>query len=759
MTRILAALLAFFSFLSLAAAADHPTSQVRGRVMDTKGAPIAGVAVTLRSVDGPWVSGPAAEGLAAPERNETVTNEDGWFSFDVPCPTSSWVSLNLRPGEFHGITGRDFGVAGGRNKDPLRPGLNDLGDFVLPDTGAVSGRVLDDEGNSVASAYVRLRDSFPGGYEIGTESDVDGTFLLGHVPAGTYWIDAVHDAYLINAVAGVVVEDGRITQDVKFRLKDAPILAGIVIDEEGNPLEDVRVWGWPERSGRGAGADSGSDGRFVITLPQNDPYRLEATLLGYEDFDEGIDSGGHPPGSTDVRIVMRALPVTTFMVVDAESGEPIEDFGLQLDDAEKPGHEEAMNSNHPDLQIYRFPGGAAEWWARPGLHDYLVQAPGYAPQRGPVIHEASDRPRQVIRLVKGSRAIGDVSAAGLPRGGLTVHLDRVRSSGLDDFVGRRRTTVTGDDGRFAFSDLAAGRYDLLVSGSGVAPLRLEDVRIRVTETTDVGLIEVLPAGSIDGVVRVADGLSAAGLVVYLDNMFDDVFCSTDHEGGFRFTDLADGWHLLIVEEKDDVAAGGEPFPVEVVSGEVTHVTLDVSDRVPRGVSARPLIVRVEVNGRPVAGLQVLAGGKCDDGEWYRGDETDAAGRVQVEIPSESQLSCVDVRSAAGLPLARRLLGPDQQGEVFISVEAGTLIVELPEGSVVPEGAVVIVSVAPPDAGRGGPGCGSVSMARGGSRYELGFVATGRLEVSVGGDVSPCSKTVDVKPGEETVCVMTIEDVE
>ncbi len=761
MSRILAIVFAFF--LPLAAAADHPTSQVRGRVVDIRGAPIAGVAVSLHTVSEPWVSGPGAEGLDVPEGGyDTVTDADGRFAFDVPCPTSSWISLYLRPGDFYGLTGRDFGVAGGRNKDPIRPGLNDLGEFRLPDTGAISGRVLDEEGNSIAGAEVRLKDSSPGGYGVGTTSGVDGTFRLGHVPAGTHAVESLHDAYLTDSIENIVVENGRVTEGVEFHMKDAPILAGIVVDEEGHPVENARVWGWPTASGQGAGANTGKDGRFLVLLPQEDPYTLEVSLQGYEDFNEGHWSAGHPPGSTDICIVLKALPVTTFTVVDAESGTPIEDFGLQFEVAEQPGHVEATNSNHPDLQIYHFPGGTVEWWAKPGLHDYLVQAIDYAPQRGPVVHDAPDRPRQMIRLVRGSRAIGGVTAAGVPQSGLTVHLDRVRDTGLDDFVGRRRTTLTDDNGCFEFTDLAAGLYDVLVSGGGVAPLNQRGIRVRIAETTDVGILEVLPAAAIDGVVRVADGLSPAGLMVYLGRPFDDVFCVTDEVGRFGFADLPGGRHLLTVEEKDGVVVDGEPFPVDLVEGEATHVALDVSNRLPRAAVTCPLIVRVEVNGLAVAGLQVLARGSEVPGDWCVSRETDAAGRAQLEVPGESRACSVDIRSAAGLRLASRTLEPDQLGDVMISVEAGTLIVELPEGSLVPDGAHVYFTVrpCPQDAiCRENLRGGWVDMTRCGRRYELGLVPTGRLEVSVSGDVLPCKKTVEVKPGEETRCAMTLDDVE
>ncbi len=302
---------------------EHDRSQITGRVLDVRGAGISGVHVRITSAGEPWGPGvaPSDDGFT------TETDSDGRFAFDVPRPTSSWVSLTVVPAWSFGRAGRIFGVAGGRDEDPLRTGANDLGDLVLPDTGAIAGRVVDEEGNSISAAEVSLEDTFPGGFVASARSDVDGTFLLAHVPPGTYAVLCHHVASLRTTIRDVRVEERAITEGLEFALRDAPVLAGVVVTASGAPMAGVRVWGWPSGSGRGAGATSGDDGRFTILLPQDEPYVLEASQQGYEPYEEGHSSPGHRPGTTDVRIVMTALPVTSFAVVDEQTGAPIERYG------------------------------------------------------------------------------------------------------------------------------------------------------------------------------------------------------------------------------------------------------------------------------------------------------------------------------------------------------------------------------------------------------------------------------------------------
>jgi hypothetical protein len=64
-------------------------------------------------------------------------------------------------------------------------------------------------------------------------------------------------------------------------LAPAPSIEGVVVDGQGQPIEGVKLHGWPSTSGTGAGAKSGADRRFVIHLPQDEPYTLGAKRDGY----------------------------------------------------------------------------------------------------------------------------------------------------------------------------------------------------------------------------------------------------------------------------------------------------------------------------------------------------------------------------------------------------------------------------------------------------------------------------------------------
>lgn len=94
----------------------------------------------------------------------------------------------------------------------------------------------------------------------------------------------------------------------------------------------------------------------------------------------------------------------------------------------------------------------------------------------------------------------------------------------------------GEEGRFSFSGLAAGFFDLVVSAPGCAPARIPRIEIRAGEARDLGEVLLDPGAAVAGTVVDGEGTPVAGAEV-----------AVDERGVFRI--------------------GGKPTPAEAISGE------------------------------------------------------------------------------------------------------------------------------------------------------------------------------------------------
>ena len=678
------------------AALDGPSCRVFGRIEDELGAPLAGVSLSLRS---------AGEGWGAGVEEDRFTGESdasGAFEFVVPVPTSSWIFLNVEPSRFHTLADRDFGKAGGRNEDPLVEGDNDLGTFTLLRAGAIAGIVRSADGRAFEKGRVRLDGSFPGGRSLGGAIEPTGRYEIAHVPPGTYNIEALATGYLTAGLPSIDVQAGAVSDGHDILLEVAPSVRGRVVDEAGEPLAKVRVWGWPLSSGQGAGARSDERGEFVVYLPQDEPYRFSAKLPGFAIW--GEEDGGRgeliEPGTTDVEVVMVRELRTTFAVVRAVDGAPVERFGLEV--VLRPSGGWSSSGDRSDVALQDAPGGELTLPADPEKHDLKVQAPGFAPQVLQVAHDEGDEggdARQTIRLEPAGVLRGRVLFEGAPVPGAIVRVERdwFMKDGqprlaefdpfdervtydLGKFTGRLRILSAGDDGVFEVGELATGTYRLELSADVGSPFVREELHVTAGETLDLGDLPLVAGGVVRGQVVLAGGVSPAGLEVVLDSSWDGQVIATDGDGAFEFKGVAPGAHTLKVEHKAGVLLGMDPVPITVAGGETRDVVLDL-----RSWQTGRVRLRVTEDGVPLAGVtaaRVTKKGRVNSTDRL----TNAAGECVIEWKFD-ELVRVLVLSEEGF-----LLGSSDPVEAHagaevvadIEVRSGELTLEYPAGFVVPE---------------------------------------------------------------------------
>lgn len=679
---------------------------VIGTVLDEDGRPLAQVNVQLSAYQ-VWaadVDVPRLEGRYDMRGFELETEADGSFRFETPVPSAPRTVLRVRPERFHDSHTVYFDSTRDSAQPGLTAGVRDLGEIRLATTGALRGRVVDRNGAPLADVNVDIGPGRSTTYSRDAYTDADGTYVVAHAPIGTYAIKAKLEGFLSGHLEPVTVERQRDTQVPDFVLEPAPSIEGIVRDELGAPLADVRLYGWPRSSGSGAGARSGEDGRFVIHLPQDEPYSLGAKRDGYRTWgDENDDSTLFEPGTRDLEIVMHSMPRTRFTVVDAETGEPIERFGLNI--LEDNGSL-APSSIHTERRRPRpkdRPGGVAEATAREGIDLYVVSADGYLLATGDVELDQPGSPVQTVRLQRGATLSGRVLRDGEPVAGVLVEVVRGWMRELPAGLGietergvfrasgnTQQSTRTDEHGRFAIDALDAGTHRLTVTPVRGAPRIVVPIELRPREDRELGDLTLTAGAAIAGNVLVPGGIDPAGLEVYLDDWRDDRTAVTDARGQFRFEELAPGPHSLTLKTRPGVLAGMGAVQVELLDGQTTEVTLDARDREMCAVT-----LSIDVGGLPVNQLQVDL--RAEDGTRTQLGHCDERGVV-----SGSVLASGKARVCAWLPGGRELVHPDvvldlvQRGRIEREVrfELASLAVRLPAATALPTNGHVRLSFGP-----------------------------------------------------------------
>jgi len=672
--------------------ASHPRVRVCGRVTDTAGTPLPGVIARLCSVGEPWVD-PELEPEPFPPTRETTTDAEGRFVFEGPLPTSSWIDLSLVPSHHHAKAGRHFGHAGGRDLPPLHSGENDLGTFELESTGAISGLVRGPDGAGLPHAVVRLKDTYPGGRSVNTFTEINGTYLLGHVPDGTWTLGVSAEGFVDVELPGVAVRMNETTQGVDFDLGGAPRLfvGGRVVDEAGRPLGDVELYGWPVYGGKGAGAWSADDGSFRISLPQDARYVLEAGKPGFEPHDDA-GTKGFAPGTLDIEIVLHPAHFEKFVVRDATTREPIARYALLIRRQEPP-FAGSVSWRPGRLELQEHVGGEVSLVADPERDGFEAQAPGYASVSEFELPPADAEGHRDILLPREAVLVGRIVRGGKPVPHATL---KYTPSGV---------VAADDGGRFRVAALRPGSYPFTVEVSGAATRKLPEMRIEAGQTVDLGDVELNAPAAIRGAVQLLPGAAADGVSVGLFS--DGQRCgeaTTDTAGRFIFTDLAAGGYKVWIREKPGIVLYSGPFLVELAEAEQRELVLDLSSSV-------PCSVRMRIHdAKPHAGFQVYWDGgpipPHESDDFFGPPEGDPHGGYLGPSDAEGVVSgwmrpgpgtTFTVSTIGGLRPLARVASPafTSQGQVTLDAEVRTGALQL--------------EIAPPLMARAKHGCFSLRL--------------------------------------------------
>lgn len=270
-------------------------ASVRGRVL-RRGVPLAGADVSL-----------AGGGT----RRELRTENDG--SYEVKGLRPGTVAIQAQSGDRTAFAHpTQVVLAAGEHRSGV--------DIELNFAGAIAGTVVDQDGKPVEGVYVRWVQ--PSGDEGLSQTDAAGAYLCGAMTGGADYKASVRATLNVGkplpwaqaAPPAVHVADGDTRVDgVQLAVRyDRLAITGHVVDQQGNPLVDVRVRAEPA-TGNGEpqfstwlqlpSALTDGDGAFSLTGLAAGTYGLEARA---PDGSDGVVTG-IAAGATGVKVtVLRA---------------------------------------------------------------------------------------------------------------------------------------------------------------------------------------------------------------------------------------------------------------------------------------------------------------------------------------------------------------------------------------------------------------------------------------------------------------------
>jgi len=373
--------------LAVAALGRIENAEVRVRFVQPGGAPIAGVAVSLRAVDA--TKRPAWRDLDA------VSDGDGRVSFSFEAPPACVLRLEAKA----------TGCARVRFLwSEVAPGVvKDLGDVKLVRGGTIAGRVLDANGRAVASGWLATAEAIDteANGSIGREKCVEharpvddtGQFRIEDLAPGRYRAWAEPSPGVRTADREVVVHAGEVV-DVELRAGGAPESSRIAIELKGRfpgLLPD------PHRISLTA-----SDGApRAARLDARDP-----SLATFEDLPPGeyrvaIEDPRFQPWSHEharpgdrIRAEVVGNSGIRLEVKDSASGEPIRNVSVRiryaLPAASRPEGLALLETSDP------FPPGGLIEGLVAGDATLVVSGPAHAPAEAPL---SALQPKEVRSVV------------------------------------------------------------------------------------------------------------------------------------------------------------------------------------------------------------------------------------------------------------------------------------------------------------------------------------------------------------------------
>lgn len=464
----------------------------------------------------------------------------------------------------------------------------------------------------------------------GALTNAAGQFELTNVDPGQYAIAASKEGFMVGArrlgdpPSMLTLAAGQTVKDLVFHLPPAAVIAGRVVDEDGDPLMHVRIQAlrYAYRDGRRQllpqkSAETDDQGYYRIPGLTVGRYQVSAVYSDPHLADPGFSASApaegygpvYYPGVSDVSqaapfqlhegeerraVDFRLTPVRTVRVRGRVTPAPLrpqEAVIVSLRNEGQPGAVGRQAVVSPSEK------GAFELrGVTPGSYTLLAQAHMEGAQlRAHQILEVGSSNLDGVDLalrpgveLKGRVRVEDGARPDVRLGGLTVRLMPDETS---HFGGAGLTTEA--DGSFTFKNLPEGKYRLLLQ---LLPqgLYLKTATCGATDILEKGLSIVgeAPAaldvvlspnpGQVDGTVTDDDkpAIGATVALIPLSKRFDLYQQgATDQYGRFTIRGVAPGSYQLYAWDSIDYGAWQDSDFLAVYRNQAKAVTVDEKGRV------------------------------------------------------------------------------------------------------------------------------------------------------------------------------------
>ena len=427
---------------------------ISGQVLERSGAPLMMATVALRSA-----------GFATPVLT-TTTNDIGEYRFGglaegsyVVTAKSSLFALGAEIADRQklidaasvetpaiNVSGAEIGNVN-LTVDP--PSEMDFSRTIGSDpdaTGSVSGRVVGVDGLPVARAVVHAYRPFVAGRQV--ETDLRGRYRIDRLAPGDYMVDARKYGFDTTRGRAVTLRTGQAVDSIDMTLTRGGAIAGTIVDEFGDPLQDVAMSVLQTQVVNGrtrvvhvsvlGGARTDDRGRYRLFGLKPGAYVVQAVVRDALPGPTGYLPHFYPgtptidqatPARVDFSTVVSGIdialvPTPTYRVT-----------GVATDPSGKPGRGEALlavseRSGAIQTEMRRAEIAADGSFEFTGVApgDYVVQARGAVISRVPgaipqtqfstsfVTVVAADPPPVQLRMTAGATLSGRVRYEGVPPG-------------------------------------------------------------------------------------------------------------------------------------------------------------------------------------------------------------------------------------------------------------------------------------------------------------------------------------------------------
>lgn len=514
---------------------------VTGTVLDPDGKPLEGARVVLTERVPPGMLGLAATGQVGTLVYEARTDRTGRYRFRDMVAGKDY-DMWVQHADYAPKAGPPVAAREGEEQEmpPVRlePGYRVLGTVTDTDGRPLGATVtLRMQANRILPGppeALLARDRELGRLREVQSDPATGAYLVDHLGPGVYTLRATAPGHGMEVVHPVVLTGGdRAEARHDLRLGAEFPIAGVVVDDQGQPVADVRIAvsrTRPRSAMVQAETVSGPDGRFELRGLPSGTYALNAMAADYSNTRiHQVEAG-----RTDLEVVMHHKGGVTGRVVDA-GGRPVTRFAMEV-----------FRVN-PGAVMYGYTGRRMEFedpngnyllpGFDPGTYRLLCRAEGFAPTWSPAFRVDRDTVRGIdVTMVRGGTLRGVIlsAATGRPLAGaeVVVHGPDYQEASATTLFGTpigdpnnvpRQTARTGADGRFVLTNVTPERLKLEFAH----PTHLSEylvVEVAEGADEDVGTVRLREGGVIVGVAYDEEGRPLAGGTVSVTR--------TEQNGGF-----------------------------------------------------------------------------------------------------------------------------------------------------------------------------------------------------------------------------------